>query len=625
MHDLFHNIPWIWYTDQAIADSYGDFMDSFSYTEGKVICHLSCDGDYTLYVNGKYASSKQYGDFEHYKIYDSIDITDYLVNGENSIHILVWHLGVPSSKSKPAKAGLIYKVECNGSTLCESGEHTRSRENPNFKSGYQKKVTNQLGQSFLFDATKSPDTPFGNSVLVNKACQMYPLPIKKLDLLPEKNVTVLKDEGNHYLLDLGAETIGFPVLRFSSPVSQTVTVAWGEHILDGGVRRRIKTRDFSFEYVATPGENSYTNYMMRLGCRYLEVFCEAPIQMEYIGLLPQAYPVNRLSKTFDDPMDQKIYDLCVDTLQLCMAEHYMDTPWREQSLYVFDARNQILCGYAAYADGNRDYARANLLLIGKDRREDDLLSITYPSGSKLAIPSFSLHYFTAIREYLDYTGDLSLAEAVYDKLLTIIQKFRQQIVDGLLVSFYDSVYWNFYDWTPSMDEPIGSTASRPDLMINCLFVTALENLKEISVRLGKGFSDQSLIDELKENIRAHFYDPAEGLYSMLAGSGQFTELGNSLVVLAGISSPEENKQIAKRLADGDLEECTLSMKCFKYDALLKIDANYRQAIVAEIRRTYATMLEQGATSVWEVIGGADAFSLSGSLCHAWSSTPTLYL
>ena len=71
----------------------------------------------------------------------------------------------------------------------------------------------------------------------------------------------------------------------------------------------------------------------------------------------------------------------------------MDTPWREQCLYVYDLRNQALCGYHAFENGNADYVRANLKLISQDRREDGLLAICYPCGMDLTIPSFSLYYF----------------------------------------------------------------------------------------------------------------------------------------------------------------------------------------------------------------------------------------
>ncbi|MBR7133515.1 MAG: hypothetical protein IKD04_08280 [Clostridia bacterium] len=210
-----------------------------------MICHLSCDGDYTLYVNGKYVSSNQYGDFEHYKIYDSIDITEYLNHGENEIYFLVWHFGIPSSRYRTAKAGLLYALECDGVIAAKSSAETLSRQNPNFKSNYCKKITGQLGQSFLYDATASQASPYTESVIVDKKCQLYPRHIKKAELLEKMEIKFLKKDDRHFLINLGEETVGLPVLRFFSET------------------------------------------------------------------------------------EQKIYDICVKTLRLCLMEHYVDTPWRE--------------------------------------------------------------------------------------------------------------------------------------------------------------------------------------------------------------------------------------------------------------------------------------------------------
>jgi Leu/Phe-tRNA-protein transferase len=68
------------------------------------------------------------------------------------------------------------------------------------------------------------------------------------------------------------------------------------------------------------------------------------------------------------------------------------------------------------------------------------------------------------------------------------------------------------------------------------------------------------------------------------------------------------------------------MRCFKYDTMLKADAERWQGWIRdEIRRDYKKMLDAGATSVWETIDGAEAFGGWGSLCHGWSAVPILYL
>lgn len=74
-----------------------------------------------------------------------------------------------------------------------------------------------------------------------------------------------------------------------------------------------------------------------------------------------------------------------------------------------------------------------------------------------------------------------------------------------------------------------------------------------------------------------------------------------------------------------MDACTLSMRVFKYDALLKTDCGqYARTVLDEIRRDYSKMLDAGSTTVWETMEGAAAFSEAGSLCHGWSAMPAYY-
>ena len=383
-------------------DEYGEFFTSLLIERKPTLCRLSCDGDYTLFINGAFVASNQYGDFEHYKIYDEIEIGEYLQEGENEIYILVWHFGEDTQRYINAQAGVIFELEQDGKIILASNEKVLCRKNQAYKNGYCKKITGQLGYSFLYDARKENLGGFVSATVVEKDCAFFKRPTGKLELLPEKEIKRLKNEGNYYLIDLGEETVGLPVLEFTSLSEQKILVAWGEDLQGDHVRRLIDGRDFSFEYIAKKGDNKYTNYMLRLGCRYMELYAEQPIELTYMGLIPQIYPVKEKLFQAGEDFDQKIYDVCVKTLKLSMMEHYVDTPWREQCLYAFDSRNQMLCGYYAFENGNAEYARANLLLMSKDKRDDGLLAITYPCGMDLTIPSFSLYYFIAVKEYIEH-------------------------------------------------------------------------------------------------------------------------------------------------------------------------------------------------------------------------------
>lgn len=626
---MFVKACWIWVNKDGTPDVYGEFYNEFIWEEDDVDCLLSCDGDYTLYINGQYVASNQYGDYEWYKSYDRIDITPYLKKGKNSIAALVWYFGADSQRYIKAQAGLIFELQSNGEVVLASGENTQARYSVAYKQGVQKLVTRQLGFSFAYDATKEDDwkttgNGFQKAVLINKDYSFIERPIQKLKLLERVHGRAILAENNHYIIDLGRETVGLASLDFVSPAVQKMTVAWGEDLLGGHVRQRIEHRDFSFDYVAKAGKNEYVNYMLRLGCRYLEIYTEMSIEIESIGLIPQVYSVQEKQVKLDNALDQKIYDACVNTLKLCMMEHYVDTPWREQCLYVYDSRNQALCGYHAFENGNADYVRANLTLISQDRREDGLLAICYPCGMDLTIPSFSLYYFMQVNEYLKNTGDITLAEEVYDKLISVLNVFINNRKDGLVLKFEGENHWNFYDWSPYLDGALhGTEDAVPDLMINLLFILALQNLREITLKIGKLFAYEDLLEESKKRTNEAFYNANVGLYSMAMGGDEYTVLGNALAILAGVALDKE--KICEKIVNGELSDCSLSMKIFKYDALLATDKEKYQAwVLNEIRREYGKMIEQGDT-VWETIDGASAFDNAGSLCHGWSAIPILYL
>lgn len=636
MSDTFQSVfarsSWIWVGDATAQDQYGEFYDEFCWDgRAPVTCHLSVDGDYTLYINGQFASAEQYADYEHDKVYDTIEMTSHLSKGKNTVFIIVWHMGAECSRFCRYSAGLIYEIRQGVAWLGASGSHTLARQSRCYRSGYCKWVTPQMGYSFLYDATEEigdavPGDGFCHAVPVQKECVFRPRPIGKLVIGDKIPSECLCAEDRHFVFDLGRESVGLPLLEFDSDTVQKVTVAWGEDLQGGHVRRVIEYRDFSFEYVAREGHNRYTNYMFPIGARYMEVFTEAPIRVRYIGLLERYYPVKRTGIGMDDALDRAIYRLSVRTLELCMFGHYVDTPWREQCLYAYDARNQMLCGYDAFEGGNREYARSNLALIGQDRREDGLLSICAPSSTPLAIPSFSLYYFVAVDEYVEHTGDVSLAREVYDKLLSVIRVFIRHRHNGAVHRFTRRSHWNFYDWSTYLDASEEDNRREiPDLMINVLFLLALQKLKNISARIGEPFSYDALIEEQTASIRALFWREEDGLFSFTVGNRDDTELGNALAILTHVATEEESRRIAEKLSTGMLSESSLSMKCWKYDALLLVDRQkYRSVILDEIRKNYGRMAASGATSVWETAEGASAFDNAGSLCHGWSAIPVHY-
>ena len=621
--NVFEKSKWIWIKEGEAPDMYAEFRDTVCHYGKKTVINISADSDYTLYVNGRYAASGQYGDYEHYKIYDTVDITDLLSEGENKLDITVYHCGVDTTQRyRHYAAGLIYEVIEDGAVTAVSSENTDSRLSKVYESGRMLSVSRQLGFTFFYDATKKDDEGYSRSVAVDKKCSHFPRPIKKQDLLPRremKSVTKLSD--THYQIDLGGEVVGLPHLEFTSDCKQKITVYWGEHILDGKVRWQIRYRNFTYEYTATEGHNLFTEYMLRIAGRYIEVVSEKPIELNYAGIIPQVYETKPLSYSLENELDEKIYEICMNTLECCMMEHYVDCPWREQALYAFDSRNQMLIGYSAYEDKNAEYARSNLKLIGVDPRDDGILSLCHPCGIELTIPAFSLYFIIAVAEYTKHTCDKTLAAELLPRMRQICDTFLASRSGALVHKLVGEYMWNFYDWHPLLEGENGNTDEEPDLIINAIFLLTLNSLKSCCEDIGADFPYESERVALHGAIREQFMTEA-GLFTYRRGRDELTVLGNSLAILSGAATPDEAKVIADEIANDTMLPASLSMTIFKYDALLATDTDkHKDYILDEIRRTYKIMLDAGSDTVWETIVGANTFGRAGSLCHGWSAVP----
>lgn len=636
MNNLLEQAKWIWSNKNPKLDEYAEFVDHFTYYEGNVTLQISADSNYAVYLNGTLAAWGQYADFPYDKVYDEVDVTEFCKKGENRVAIIVWYYGTSESFTYyPGNAGLLYAVSCEGEVLCKSGTHTLARKSLTYQSHREKYITVMIGYGYAYDMRKEDDWMTGDLVAFEPAVeveQSLPLrkrPCDKLQFLPEvwgKECKRISDTDIVY--DMGSEQVGFLTFDIDSSCEQKITVAFGEHIVDGAVRKEIGPRDFSVDIWLREGKNKFLNPFRRFGCRYLEVFSETPVEVEKVAIAPTMYVLEEKARPNLSDLQNQIYDMCIETLHLCMHEHYEDCPWREQSLYAMDSRNQMLCGY--YAFGEYQFPKSSLQLISKDNRADGLLSICYPMKVDLVIPSFSLHYINACKEYLEYSGDVAFLQSIYPKLTSIIETFTTRITDGILLPFPGVTYWNFYEWRDGLDGrgPYcpDYDCKTPELTLNALLSYELQNMGFIADKLGIENTYQKQAEELNAKIYELFYDKNSGICYDTPKKELKSQLGNALAILCGAVSGEEAKGICEAmLTDTEMVPISLSMICFKYDAWLKTDKEqFAPIILADIEKLYTPMIEFGSTTVWETEDGESDFDNAGSLCHGWSALPIYY-
>ncbi len=683
---MFQQSQWIWGSPAGKPDTYMDFKLNFTAKAG---CHyslsLSCDSEYALYSGRELVSFGQYGDYPDYKVYDTVSLDAVVQPGANTLILSVWYQGVDSQTYIKKPAGVIFEVTEDDRAILCSSEAIPSRPSAGYVPCREILITAQLGLTFTYDANlQEEDFRTSSYRASGLSMNLYPRPIKKLEMAPRFDANVVQsggyyqgtgdnaakrmdsaglvvrtdkpmavlgagasvtlqanpgEDGVYAIVDMGRETAGLLDLDFTVEAPCTVMIGWGEHLLDG--RCRTSIRNFSCEYKAKPGRNTFLHPFLRLGCRYVQLFIAGETAtLHYAGVRETFYPLTVKYGKRGNLLRDTICEVAVNTLRQCMHEHYEDCPWREQALYTMDSRNQMLCGYFAFE--GTEFQRASLDLIAHGMREDGLLSICYPSGLDVPIPSFSLAYFIQMWEYLSYTQDADFLRGKYPFLQKLLGTFlRRQRADGLINDFNEKPeYWNFYEWQPGM---IGlETMNQTGFMtipapLNAMLSIALQRMSDIATALGLTEDAAAYRNEAKrinKALAAAFYNQETKLFESFdcRNQGDYSALTNSLCVLCGAADGLDRSVMLKiMVANGPADTgllvrpTTLSMNAFRFDALLSVDRKqYGPLILQEIDRIYLEMLRQGATSFWETALGAADFDGAGSLCHGWTALPLYY-
>lgn len=613
------NGKWIWTKEESGIDVYGEFKTEFVYGGGKISLEISADSEYAVFLNGKFVYSGQYADFPWYKIYDEIDLKEYVRAGVNTLTVWVWHCGEVNFCHYVNRAGVRFAVTVDGEVRASSCAETQSRVLPYFVSGNKKQITPQMGFSFCADGRRVP-AEFENSVeLSGMPEELFLRPIPRLTILEPCTAERVSER----VYDLGRETVGLPFLEITAPYGEEITLSFGERLTEeGSVPRLIGVRDFSFTVIGNGEKMRVFNPLRKLGLRYFEVAGQGMVHE--IGVIPLQYPFKERERSFRDGQRQEIYDVAVKTLKLNAFEHYFDCPWREQAFYALDSRFQMRYGYTAFATSEYQYAA--LKLMSEDRNPKGFPSMVVPSSCEMVIPSFALFYVIAMEEYAAQTGDLTLIEEYFEKLAQVIDRFSANKKDGLVQNFEEEGVWNFYEWNDLLDGT--HEEYREDCACNLTYLLALQGMVGICNMLGKdGARYEQEGEEIKRKINAKYFDEERGLYKLSERAQPFTELCNAYAVLTGTATGERAEKICKILADENngLVECTLSMVSFKYDALLKENKErYSEYILRDIDKKYGYMLSEGATSFWETMKGWRDFDNAGSLCHGWAALPVYY-
>lgn len=665
---------WIWAPVDFEENQYVIFESAFELEDTQnVLISISVSGEYALYINDQWTGFGQFGDWPTHKTFNTHDIASSCVAGHNRLMLKVWHMGIDCMVALKGEGRVCFEVIQDEKVLARSGPDTQCRMDGHYRMGCGvPRITSQLGFSFEYDALGCD-----GDLMPVKCCpepkrmRMRPVPLLKLaplaagkrcfqgyfiDQISRKAPSGMRmlqsalacvpdldlrdgwmeaasGDGLCLIYDLGREYSGYFSMAVELDEDCEILIGWGEHLKDLRVRTAVGGRNFCAVYRGKPGMNHFVHPFRRMGCRYIQLHVYARrIRVEHVGLLPVVYPLaHQPSLVIADGLHQRIYDTAVETLKLCVHDHYEGCPWREQALYAMDNRIQVLCGY--YAFGETKMPRACIELLAEGQRADGLLEICAPAKAPITIPGFSLAWVVELYEYVRHTGDTQV-EDLMDCVGKIFDAMEKRRIDGggCVMRFHEAAYWNFHEWQPGLDGhgPRCQEAGVQDGLLTGWYAIALHCAARLWKILGRNDEASALECRLTEVRKAidGLWNEERGAYVafMKDGAGETeSALMQALVLLSGACPEKRAAFIRKRLkTQRGLIPVTLNDALIRYEALMQDEATYADFVFEDIGRIWGNMLMNGATSFWETALGEADFHNAGSLCHGWSAVPVYF-
>ena len=693
----------IWLGEQvAPVDSYYRFRKTFQLkSTNKTELRISADSDYAVYINGKRISVTQFPDFPDRKTFATIDISDEVKKGDNSIAVLVHHIGQSFFTHYKCDPGLMAVVSQGGKPVIVTDGTWKCSVDPCFTQNRRIIVSPQLGFTFEYDARKEEkwlETDFDDSGWTAATVHARPTanghwaslekrPIAQLKDKEPRDVTLVwqgwtmktggvpffgsrfvqeafdvpeseragvnrkkpmfrlggpvwrfkkppqADMGVACTVDFGYESTGYITFDIEAAEGTVLEIHHGEHLDDGHPRSVIGPRNFIDRYICHDGRNTFMYPLRRIGGRYMQLiftdFGEKLPAVYYAGISGVYYPhgVKAYMDTADQ-MLQGIRDMAINTLDCCMHDHYEDCPWREQSLYAYDSRNQMLYGY--YVWGNYDFAKASLELLGRSYLGNGYLEICAPAESSITIPSFTMVWISSLLEHYMYSGSLDEYQRQRETVKKILEAAlaRKSHVEGLYEPGNEKRIWNFYEWTGRLDR----CPAFPDSLYNIYLYEALS----AASKLAKADGDMeaagrygAAAQKLGGTIEQSYWDEKSGCYAYLLPSEhpkqEHYEHVQALMLFNDLVPQKKVESVVEAIRERKLTACTYSSQPYLVRGMMEQTEDARRHLYDRIYNEASDWLVKGFTSMPETPTGPDDFYWAGSCCHGWSAIAVYYI
>ncbi|MGE5610920.1 MAG: family 78 glycoside hydrolase catalytic domain, partial [Bacillota bacterium] len=326
----------------------------------------------------------------------------------------------------------------------------------------------------------------------------------------------------------------------------------------------------------------------------------------------------------DDRLNQ-IWRIGRETLRNCIFDAYVDCPWREQAQWWGDARVQFRVN--AYTFGDVSLFERGIRQVAQSQAIDGSLHAHPPADMPLhRLPDYMMMWVGTLWDYYFYTGRTDLLRECRPAMRRLFDFLAAHEGPEGLIGNFDG-FWVFLDWQNLYK---GNYSGVLNLMY-------LQALRWASVLCGIAEDPErsehynAKASTLQVAVERHFWDPKAKVWhdgfdpAKKEPIDSISQQMNALAMLLHIK-PEAHPTLAREVLlkaaharRGKILTASPYFYAYVLEALA--DAGYRAEMVDLIREKWGGMMDQGATTFWEVWEPTP----NDSRCHAWSASPVYHL
>ena len=622
--------------DKKLWNSHILFRNKFILTTDKnCTIQISADDYYFLYINGQFVCSGPAPGYPWHYYYNEIDISKYVVVGENVIAVRTYYQGLTNRVwvSSDNKHGLICQISSDDNVVLSSDSSFKCCEDSSFKV-YDIAVKHDTIFNELYDSNSDAigfekidfdDKEWKycceNNTADYKLFKQDMQTLTYYDIKPD----IVQKNSQGIFVDIGKEIIGYLNIKAHGEKNTEVTVLYAEELNDdGSVRYDLRCKCIYKDRWILSGKNDTFRHFDYKGFRYAQIILPDNCKVDdvYITVRHLPFEYNTQFKSNDDKL-QRIWNLCKNTIMYGAQETFIDCPTREKGQYLGD----VCISALAYTILTQNTApiKKSLTDFGESSKICNGLMAVAPSSFMQEIADYSLLYPFIFAWYYHLTSDKEfIKDSIHyiEGLLSYFKEYERQ--DGLLVSVTEK--WNIVDWPENMrdnydltiEKPIGSTCHN---VINAFYIGAIKCYNMLCDAIGKEKIEIAKYDNSFVNM---FYNNTTKLFNDTEISSHSSIHSNVLPLLFNIGINTENKKaIIELIKDKGVTSCGTYFSYFMLQALKNNNEYESVKDMIKDNGAWLNMLSEGATTTYEAWGKEQ--KKNTSLFHPWSTCPILIL